>query len=348
MHAASQLPNGLSSMPATDEVNWVRRRELIAFVGGAAAFPFHATAQQAARPVIGVLASASSVAFAPQLDGFRRGLAEAGYAEGQNVTIEYRWADDRYERLPALAAELVARGVAVIHAADSPAAKAAKAATASIPVIFVVGSDPVDAGLVKSLSRPGENLTGMYLYIGGLVAKKLELLREAAPAVDNIGLVVNSGTPSAKLDTTEWAAAVPSSGKPLTRILNAGTDAEIDAVFAQLGKSGTTAAVVGTDSFYFAHRQHLAAAAAARRVPTIYYAHEFATAGGLMSYGADIPDIYRRAGIYAAQVLKGARPIDMPVQQPTKFELIINLKTARALDLTIPPSILARADEVIE
>jgi putative tryptophan/tyrosine transport system substrate-binding protein len=195
--------------------------------------------------------------------------------------------------LPALAAELVARGVAVIHASDSPAAKAA---TASIPITFVVGSDPVDAGLVKSLSRPGRNLTGMYLYIGGLVAKKLELLREAAPVVDSIGLVVNPGTPRAKLDTVEWAAAAPSSGKSSARILNAGTDGEIDAVFADLGKSGTAGAVVGTDAFYFAHRQHLVAVAADRRVPAIYYPHEFATAGGLMSYGANIPDIYRRAG----------------------------------------------------
>jgi putative ABC transport system substrate-binding protein len=321
----------------------VRRRELIALVSGAATFPFHATAQRAAGPVIGFLGSNSSAAFAPHVDAFRRGLAEAGYAEGQNVTIEYRWADDRYERLPALAAELVARGVAVIHATDSPATQAAKAATASIPVIFVVGSDPVGAGLVKSLSLPGENLTGMYLYIGGLVAKKLELLREVAPAVDNIGLVVNPGTPSAKLDTV-----ARSSGKPSARILNARTEAEIDAVFADLAKSATAAAVVGTDSFYFAHRQHLVAVAAARRVPTIYYTREFATAGGLMSYGASIPDVVRRAGIYKALVLKGRRTIDMPVQQPTKFELVINSRTANALGLKVPALLLAQADEVIE
>jgi putative tryptophan/tyrosine transport system substrate-binding protein len=326
----------------------MRRRELIALVSGAAPFPFHATAQQAAGPVIGFLGSNSSAAFAPHVDAFRRGLAEAGYAEGQNVTIEYRWADDRYERLPALAAELVARRVAVIHATDSPATKAAKAATASIPVIFVVGSDPVGAGLVKSLSRPGENLTGMYLYIGGLVAKKLGLLREAAPAVDTIGLLVNPGTPSSTLDSAEWAAVAPSSGKPSAEVLNARTEAEIDAVFAYLGQSGTAGAVVGTDSFYFAHRRHLAAVAAARRVPTIYYAREFATAGGLMSYGANIPDVVRRAGIYTALVLKGGRPIDMPVQQPTKFEFVINLRTANALGLKVPALLLAQADEVIE
>jgi len=183
----------------------VRRRRLISLVGGAATAPFHAVAQQATKPVIGFLGSNSAEAFAPHVNAFRRGLAEAGYDDGQDVTIEYRWADDRYERLPALAAELLARGVTVIHTTDSPATKAAKAATARIPIIFVVGSDPVEAGLVKSLNRPGENLTGMYLYIGGLLAKKLELLREVAPAVDNIGLVVNPGTPSAKLDTAEWA-----------------------------------------------------------------------------------------------------------------------------------------------
>jgi putative ABC transport system substrate-binding protein len=326
----------------------VRRRRLISLVGGAAMAPFHAVAQHATKPVIGFLGSNSAAAFAPHVDAFRRGLAEAGYDDGKDVTIQYRWADDQYERLPTLAAELVARSVTVIHATDSPAAKAAKATTASIPIIFVVGSDPVEAGLVKSLNRPGENLTGMYLYIGGLLTKKLELLREVAPAVDSIHLVVNPGTPSAKLDTAEWARAASLSGKPSERILNARTEAEIDAVFAGLGKSGTAAAVIGSDSLYFAHRQHIAAVAAARRVPTIYYARQFATAGGLMSYGADITDVVRRAGIYTAQVLKGGRPMDMPVQQPTKFELVINLRTANALGLKVPALLVARADEVIE
>jgi putative ABC transport system substrate-binding protein len=236
----------------------------------------------------------------------------------------------------------------VFHTTDSPATRAAKALTAGIPIIFVVGSDPVDAGLIRSLSHSGNNLTGMYLYIGGLLTKKLELLREVAPAVDDIVLVVNPGTPSAKLDTAEWVAVVSSSGKPSARILNARTEAEIDAVFADLGKSGTAAAVVGSDSFYFAHRQHLAAVAIARRVPTIHYARQFATAGGLMSYGPDIPDVVRRAGINTAWVLKGARPMAMPVQQPTKFELVINLGTANAIGLKVPALLLARADEVIE
>jgi putative ABC transport system substrate-binding protein len=304
-------------------------------------------AQQKATPVIGFLGSASSAGFAPQVDGLRKGLAEAGYAEGKNVTIEYRWADSHYDRLPALAAELVALGVSVILASGPPAAVAAKAATAGIPIIFVVGFDPVSAGLVTSLSRPGANVTGMYLYIGGLVAKKLELLREVAPTIESVGVMVVPGSPSAKFDAVEIEAAVRSSGKISARILNAGTEAEIDAAFAELGKSGTAGAIIGTDPFYFSQRSHLVAVAA-ERVPTIYYAREFATAGGLMSYGTNIPDIYRQAGIYTARVLKGERPGDMPVQQPTAFEFVINLKTAKSLGLTIPPTILARADEVIE
>ncbi len=299
-------------------------------------------------PVIGFLGSASSVGFAPQVDGLRKGLAEAGYAERKNVTIEYRWADGRYDRVPALAAELVALGVSVILASGPPAAVAAKAATAGIPIIFVVGIDPVSAGLVTSLSRPGANVTGMYLYIEGLVAKKLELLREAAPTIESVGVMVVPGSPSAKFDAVEIEAAVRSSGNISARILNAETEAEIDAAFAELGKSGTAGAIIGTEPYFFSERSHLAAVAAERRVPTIYFARELATAGGLMSYGSNIPDIYRQAGVYTARVLKGERPGDMPVQQPTAFELVINMKTARALGLTIPPSILARADEVIE
>ena len=302
----------------------MRRRKLSILLGGtlpaSTAWRFAAHAQKT-TPVIGFLGSNSSATFAPHVDAFRGGLAEAGFADGRDVSIEYRWADDRYERLPALAGELVARGVTVIHTTDSSATRAAKAATASIPIVFVVGSDPVDAGLVESLSRPGGNLTGMYLYIGGLLTKKLELLHGVAPAVDNIGLVVNPGTPSAKLDAAEWATVAWSTGKPLARILNARTEAKIDAVFADLGKSGTSAAVVGSDSYFFAHRQLLAAVAAVHRVPTIYYARQFATAGGLMSYGAAIADVVRRAGIYTAWVLKGGQPRDMPVQQPTKFGL---------------------------
>jgi putative ABC transport system substrate-binding protein len=238
-------------------------------------------AQQKATPVIGFLGSASSAGFAPQVDGLRKGLAEAGYAEGKNVTIEYRWADSHYDRLPALAAELVALGVSVILASGPPAAVAAKAATAGIPIIFVVGFDPVSAGLVTSLSRPGANVTGMYLYIGGLVAKKLELLREVAPTIESVGVMVVPGSPSAKFDAVEIEAAVRSSGKISARILNAGTEAEIDAAFAELGKSGTAGAIIGTDPFYFSQRSHLVAVAAERRVPTIYHAREFATAGGL-------------------------------------------------------------------
>jgi putative ABC transport system substrate-binding protein len=322
------------------------RRELITLIGSAAAaWSLAARAQQPPTPVIGFLGSASAPGFAPQLEGFRKGLGEAGYVEGRNVVVEYRWAEDHYDRLPALAAELVQRRVDMILASGPPAAVAAKAATTTIPVVFVVGFDPVGAGLVGSLSRPGGNLTGMYLYIGGLVTKKLELLHEMTPDVDRFAVVVNPGTPSAKLDSAEIETA--SHAAPAVSVISASTDDEIDSVLADFAVS-KTAAIVGTDTFYFAHRAHLVVVAARKRVPAIYYAREFVTAGGLMSYGANIPDIYRQAGSYAARILKGAKPADLPVQQPTRFELVINLKSAKALGLDVPPTLLARADEVIE
>jgi putative tryptophan/tyrosine transport system substrate-binding protein len=298
-------------------------------------------------PVIGFLGSASAPGFAPQLEGFRKGLEEAGYVEGRNVTIEYRWAEDHYDRLPALAADLVARRVDVILASASPAAVAAKAATATIPVVFTVGFDPVEAGLVSSLSRPGGNLTGMYSYIGGLVAKKLELLREMDPDAERFVVVVNPGAPYAKLDAGEAETASHAGKRQAVSVTNASTDAEIDAAFVDLAvrKSG---AVIGTDTFYFAHRAHMVAAAARERVPAIYYSREFVTAGGLMSYGTNVPDIYRKPGVYTARVLKGERPAKLPVQQPTNFELVINLRTAKDLRLSVTSSLLVRADEVIE
>ena len=326
----------------------MRRREFITLLGGAAAaWPLRARAQQPPMPMIGFLGSASTPSFAPQLDGFRKGLGEAGYVEGRNVIIEYRWAEDQYERLPTLAAEFAQRRVDMILASGPPAAVAAKAATASIPVVFVVGFDPVGAGLVASLSRPGGNLTGMYLYIGGLVAKKLELLHEMASDVDSFAVVVNPQTPSAKLDSGEIEAANQAGSQPLARVRNASTDEQIDAVFADLA-AHKAAVVIGTDTFYFAHRAHLVATAARTRMSAIYYAREFVTAGGLMSYGANIPDIYRQAGLYAARVLKGDKPAEMPVQQPTKFELVINLNTAKALGLDVPLRLQQLADEVIE
>jgi putative ABC transport system substrate-binding protein len=325
----------------------MQRREFIALLGGAAAWPAVANAQRP-MPVIGFLGSSAAAGYTPQVDGFRKGLAEAGYVEGRNVLIDYRWAEDRFDRLPGLAAELSARDVDVIFVSGPPAALAAKAATKTIPVTFVVGFDPVAGGLVASLNRPGGNLTGMYLYIGGLVQKKFELLREMAPEVDHIYLIVNPSGPGAKLDAQELELAGRNNGQPMGTIVNAENDAEIDAVFVKLGAQRTAAAIIGTDTFYFARRQHIAEVAARTRVPTICYARELVTAGNLMSYGASIPDIYRQAGIYTARVLKGEKPANMPVQQPTKFELVINLKTARALGLTVSPTLLARADEVIE
>jgi putative tryptophan/tyrosine transport system substrate-binding protein len=325
----------------------MRRREFITLLGGATAWPVAARAQPVAMPVIGFLGSTSAPGFAPLVDAFRKGLGEAGYVEGRNVIIEYRWAEDHYERLPMLAAELVQRRVDMIFASGPPAASAAKAATSTIPVVFVVGFDPVGAGLVASLSRPGGNLTGMYLYIGGLVAKKLELLHEMVPDVDRFAVVVNSAGPGAKLDSGEIETASHAGTQPPASVMNASTDAEIDTVFADLA-ARKTAAVIGTDTFYFAHRAHLVTMAAHKRVPTIYYSREFVTVGGLMSYGANIPDINRQAGVYAARVLKGDKPAEMPVQQPSKFEFVINLKTAEALGLRVPLTLQVAADEVIE
>jgi putative ABC transport system substrate-binding protein len=233
----------------------------------------------------------------------------------------------------------------VIVASGPPAAVAAKAATATIPVVFVAGLDPVGAGIVASLSHPGGNLTGFYLYIGGLVAKKLELLREMAPELTRFAVVVNPGNPSAKLDASEIEIASRTGFQAQT--INAATDAEIDSAYAEL--SGRKAAVIiGTDTFYFDHRESIVAVAAQRRVPTIYYAREFIIAGGLMSYGANISDVYLQAGVYVARVLKGEKPSEMPVQQPTTFEFVLNLKTAKALGLAVPATLLGRADEVIE
>ncbi len=325
----------------------MRRRDVVATLGAIFAWPGAARTQHRSTPAIGFLGSAAAAGFQPQTEAFRKGLADAGFIVGSNVRIEYRWADDHYERQPALAAELVEQRVALILASGQTAALAAKDATASIPVVFVVGFDPVDAGLVRSLSQPGGNLTGIYLYIAGLLAKKTELLSEMIPDVADISVLVNPGTPSAKLDAAELESSGGARRNGRWSILNASTLADIDKVFAELADR-KAAAVIGTDTFYIAHREHIAAIASARRVPTIYYAREFVTAGGLMSYGANIPEIYRQSATYAARILKGEKPADMPVQQPTKFELAINLKTAKALGLAVPVTLLSRADEVIE
>jgi len=326
----------------------MKRRQFIVGLGGVAvAWPTAAAAQQPATPVIGFLGAASASGFAPQLEGFRKGLAEAGYREGRNVAVEYRWADNQSGRLPALAAELVGRRVDMIVASGPPAAVAAKAATTTTPVVFVVGTDPIGAGLVESLNRPGGNLTGMYLYIGGLVAKKLELLHELAPDVSGFAALVNPGTPSEKLDTVEIETISRTWSASSVSVIKVGTDAEIDSVFCrpcrpQSGRRDRYGHVLFRPTCSYRRRR------AQKRVPAIHYAREFVTAGGLMSYGTNIPEIYRQAGIYSARVLKGEKPAEMPVQLPIKFELVINLKTAGALGLSVPTSLLAQAGELIE
>jgi putative ABC transport system substrate-binding protein len=324
----------------------IGRRELIAMLGGAAvACPLAVHAQQPAMPVIGFLSSRSPDDSTLVLAAFRQALAEAGYVEGRNVAIEFRWAEGRYDRLPALAAELVRRPVAVIAAFAPPAASAAKAATTTIPVVFETGEDPVEAGLVASLSRPGGNVTGVTLFTTLLGAKRLGLLRDLAQP-ELVGLLVNS-TREGATQARDVQLAAHEVGQQVV-VLQAGTDREIEAAFAALVERRARALMVGADPFFDTRRDRLIALAARHAVPTVYHLREFAFAGGLMSYGASIADAYRQNGIYVGRILKGEKAGDLPVVRPTRFELVINLKTAKALALAIPPGVLAIADEVIE
>jgi ABC-type uncharacterized transport system substrate-binding protein len=326
----------------------MRRREVITLLGGAAAgWPLTVRAQQPAMPVIGWLHSASLKAAGQFLSAFRKGLSEAGYVEGQNVAIEYRWTEGQYERLPAFAGELVRRHVALIVAGSPPAALAAKVATATIPIVFVVGLDPVAAGLVASFNRPGGNATGMTLLTGPLVQKRLEFLREFIPSAANIAMLVNPTSPDAVPEIRDAEAAAQTNGLQI-KMLNASTASELDAVFGSLADLRPDALLVGSDPFFIVTRDQFAVQTARAKIPAIYPFREFADSGGLISYGTNIANAYRQAGIYSARILKGEKPADLPVQQPTKFELIINLKTAKALGLTMPPTLLGRADEVIE
>ena len=325
----------------------MRRRNLMTVLAGAAVYPLLAGAQQKAMPVIGFLASTSPEPLAHFVAAFRQGLSETGYVEGQNVALEYRWAEDHYDRLPELAAELVGLKVDVIATNGMPSALTLKKATSTIPIVFETGIDPVEAGLVASLARPGGNLTGVCMLTAALMPKRIELLTELAPQANIIGLLVNPTHSIAEQMIDDMEKAVRTKGLQLP-ILKASTESEIDTAFATLVQLHAGALAVVPDPLFLARREQLVALAARHAVPVIYSGRETVEAGGLISYAASFTAAFHLLGIYAGRVLKGEKPADMPVQQPTTFELVVNLKTANALGLTVPPSILARADEVIE
>jgi putative ABC transport system substrate-binding protein len=320
----------------------IGRRQFIATLSGAAAWPLAARAQQLVMPVVGFLGSSSMRPAAPFVDGFRQGLKENGYLEGQNVTIEFRWAEGQYDRLPALAADLVSRQVIVLFAGGHAAALAAKAATTTIPVVFTSGDDPVKNGLVSSLNRPGGNVTGVSILLREIQAKRLELLHELIPSAKAVGYLAH---PSASNDDIESAAR--DLGLQLY-VANASTGDDLDAAFASLVAHRIAAVLVGFDPTLFALRRRVISLASHASLPAVYEERVSVTDGGLMSYGASVPDAYRQAGTYVARIIRGEKPAALPVVQPTKFDLVINLKTAKALGLTVPDKLLATADEVIE
>jgi putative tryptophan/tyrosine transport system substrate-binding protein len=326
----------------------VRRRHFITLIGGAAAvWPLAARGQQAAMPVIGFLHGASFEGYKPMVTSFRQGLKEAGYVDGYNVAIEFRWAEGHYDQLPAMAADLVRRQVTVIVTGGTPAAFAAKEATSTIPTVISVGIDPVQLGLVGSLNRPGGNVTGTAVLTVELGAKKLEMLHELLPTAAAIVLLVNPTNPNVESETRVVQDAARLLGLHL-HVLHASTESQIDAAFGAVVELRASALIVGVEPFLNDSRAQIVALAARYAVPAVYGVRDFVTAGGLMSYGTDLVDIYRQSGIYAGKILKGARPADLPVQQLTKVALVINLKTAKTLGLTIPTTLLGRADEVIE
>ena len=327
----------------------MKRREFIALLGGAAAaWPLAARAQQGAVPVVGFLHPASPEAFAESLRGIRQGLKETGYVEGENVAFEFRWADGQLGRLPELAADLVRRRVAVIATASPPAAFAAKEATATIPIVFGMAQDPVKLGLVTSLARPGGNLTGINFLLTELAAKRLELLREMVPAAKRLAVLVNPAQVTNTESTLQEVRAGAEAMGVQIEVLNVGTNREIDAAFAGFEHERPDALFVGSGTLFTGRRVQLTQWAAHHRMPASYAGREYVEAGGLMSYGSNTADALRQSGAYVGRILKGAKPADLPIVQANKFELVINMQTARMLDLVVPPSLLAIADDVIE
>jgi putative ABC transport system substrate-binding protein len=325
----------------------MKRREFITLLSGVTlVWSLNARAQQSAA-VVGFISGGAPGESARLVTAFQNGLSEAGYVESNNVFIAFRWAEGQYDRVPTLAAELVDQHVTVIAAFGPPAALAAKAATPTIPIVFSVGVDPVEAGLVASLNRPGGNVTGMTLFSAPLLPKRLQLLRELIPTAEVIAVLVNLTTSEGATQTKEIRGAAREIGQRIV-VLNAASDVDLDAAFQTLISQKVGAVIVAADQFFSARRDQIIALATRHAVPAMYHWREFVIGGGLISYGASILDTYRQVGIYVGRILKGANPADLPVEQPTKFELVINLKTAKALGITIPPSIMVRADEVIE
>jgi putative ABC transport system substrate-binding protein len=327
----------------------MKRREFLTLVGGtAAAWPLAARAQQAALPVIGFLNSTSPDGYTERLRGFRQGLKDAGYVERENVAIEYRWAENKFDRLPELAAELVRRPATVIVATNTASAMAAKAATTMVPIAFITAEDPVRLGLVASLARPGGNLTGINFFTGELAAKQLELLRELVPAATRVAVLVNPANVTMAQSTLRDVEAPARTMELQIQILKASSSRDIDMAFAAFGRERPDALFLGPDPFLNSRRAQLVNLAARHAIPATFSNRDFAEVGGLMSYGADIVDAFRQVGVYAGRILKGAKPADLPVVQATKFELVINHQTARMLGITVPTTLLASADEVIE
>jgi ABC-type uncharacterized transport system substrate-binding protein len=323
------------------------RRRFITLFSSVVSWPLAAHAKQEALAEIGFVGSRSAASSARSLAALRRGLSERGYDEGRNVVIQYRWAEGQYDRLRELAADLVRHDVALIIAGGVPAAAAAKAATTTIPILFVSGLDPVKVGLVQSFSHPGGSITGVYMLLGMLVAKRLELLRDLVPKIDVLGALLNPKNPNFEVQVTEIRQAAQAVGQRI-KVVHATTEADLDRSFAMLAQAKASALLTGADPFFLTRRSQIVALAARYAIPTIYELSEFAAAGGLVSYGPSLTDAYRQTGLYAGRILNGEKAAQLPVMQSSRFELLINLKTARALGLVVPQLLLARADEVLE